>query len=48
MSFCEKIKSFDCFGAPIGLTYQKESTFQTRIGGIVTVLIVFVLGTSIV
>ena len=47
MTICEKIRGFDYFGAPIGLTYHKESTFQTRLGGVVTIMIVIVLGTLV-
>ena len=33
------LKGFDIFGQPIGLIYKGESTFQTRCGGIFSILI---------
>ena len=33
------LKGFDIFGQPIGLIYKGESTFQTRCGGIISILI---------
>ena len=33
------LKGFDIFGQPIGLTYKGEATFQTRCGGLSSILI---------
>jgi hypothetical protein len=32
------LKSIDVYGPPISLTYKKETTFKTKIGGFLTIL----------
>ena len=43
----EKIRSFDSFGAPIGVTFNGESNYKTTIGGAVTVVLLIVLGVNL-
>ena len=46
----EKVKNFfkyfDIFGAPVGLTYDGEATFQTCLGGFMALLAFFIVGAS--
>jgi hypothetical protein len=32
------LKSLDVFGAPIGVNYKGNSTYQTKLGGIFSIL----------
>ena len=40
----EKVKSYDTFGAPIGVTFKGEPTFKTVCGGAITLFIILLLG----
>ena len=40
----KKVKSYDSFGAPIGVTFKGESDYKTVFGGVVTIFLVLLLG----
>ena len=37
-SLKKTIRGFDIYGSPIQLTYKKETTFKSLLGGVVTLL----------
>ena len=41
---CERIRRLDYFGAPIGLTFDSNANYKTRVGGVVTLLICILFG----
>ena len=43
MRFSERIRNYDIFGAQVGLTYKGDSEFKTTCGGVVTIILVFLL-----
>ena len=43
----EKMRSYDSFGAPIGVTFNGESSYKTTIGGAVTVALLVILGVNL-
>lgn len=40
----EKVKEWDYFGTPIGVTFDGESTYKTPLGGYLTMLIILFIG----
>ena len=38
MTIKERIRSYDVFGSPVGLTYKGDSSFKTVLGGIICIL----------
>ena len=44
----EKLRQFDIFGAPVGVTYGGESRFRTGLGGCVTILLLIFFGSNMV
>jgi len=43
----EKMRSYDSFGAPIGVTFNGESSYKTAIGGAVTIVLLIILGVNL-
>jgi hypothetical protein len=43
-SCSDKIKSYDGFGAPIGVTFKGENVYKTTCGGVVSILLLVLLG----
>ena len=41
------LRKLDLFGAPVGVTFKGESYYKTKIGGIVTLLLFLLCGSSI-
>jgi len=41
------LRRFDLFGAPVGVTFKGESFYKTKIGGIVTLLLFLLIGSSV-
>ena len=39
----EKVRAFDLFGLEMGLTYKGDKEFKTRMGGLITLIIVLTL-----
>ncbi len=39
-----KVKSYDSFGAPIGVTFKGESDYKTVFGGAVTICLILLFG----
>ena len=44
----EKLRQFDIFGAPVGVTYGGESRFRTGLGGCFTILLLIFFGSNMV
>lgn len=40
----EKARSFDSFGAPIGVTFNGDTSYKTTAGGIITIVLLIFLG----
>ena len=40
----KKVKSYDSFGAPIGVTFNGDADYKTTFGGFVTVFLVLLMG----
>ena len=40
----KKVKSYDSFGAPIGVTFNGDADYKTTFGGLVTVFLFLLLG----
>jgi len=40
------LKKFDVFGVEVGLTFNGDSNFKTKVGGFLTILIFILLGGS--
>ena len=43
----KKVRSYDSFGAPIGVTFRGEADYKTICGGTVTLLLIFIMGGSL-
>ena len=43
-----KVKHYDSFGAPIGVTFKGEPDYKTVCGGSITILLIFLLGGNLV
>ena len=41
-----KFKEYDYFGTPIGVTFNGESTYKTRLGACATLLVIFFIGSN--
>ena len=41
-----KMRQWDYFGAPIGVTYEGDPTYTTQVGGIVTLLLLIIIGSN--
>ena len=48
LSCRQSARSFDFFGAPIGVTYKNESTFKTFLGGCVTIALAIFIGGNLI
>ena len=44
LSCRQSARSFDFFGAPIGVTYKSEPTFKTTAGGCITIWLLVLFG----
>ena len=44
----KKIKIYDGFGAPIGVTFNGDADYKTTFGGLVTVSLVLLLGGNLI
>ena len=42
-----KVKSYDSFGAPIGVTFKGEPDYKTVCGGAATLFLILLLGGSL-
>ena len=40
----ERLRSIDIFGAPIGVTFNRMPNFKTSFGGLVTLILIILLG----
>ena len=40
----KKVKSYDSFGAPIGVTFNGDADYKTTFGGFVTVFLILLMG----
>ncbi len=44
--YFEKIREFDIFGLEMGMTYKGDKEFKTRMGGLITTVVVILLVVS--
>ena len=44
MACFERIRGLDIFGQPVSLVYKGESTFQTKCGGCVALMLTLIIG----
>ena len=42
------LKGIDIFGQPIGLIYKGKTTFQTRVGGLFTIILVLLISSKLI
>ena len=45
---CRKLREYDLFGAPIGLTFEGEAKYKTRVGGFVSLIICILFGGTLI
>lgn len=44
----ERVRQFDIFGAPVGVTFNGEARYKTGLGGCVTLLLLVVFGSNMI
>lgn len=42
MTISEKVRQLDAFGYPVALTYEGKQHYQTRYGGVVSLIVIFI------
>ena len=40
----ERVREFDIFGTPVGVTYKGQASYQTGLGGCVTITLLVIFG----
>ena len=44
----ERFRNFDIFGAPIGVTFNSDTEYKTKLGGFITILMLLLFGTNMI
>ena len=48
VSFKSLARKSDLFGSPIGVTYKKEYSYQTFVGGCASIFLIFIFGGNLI
>ena len=44
----EGVRKFDIFGAPVGVTFNSDTEYKTRLGGCITLFMFLFFGTNMI